>query len=122
MTRTLQTLRNDAQQIWRAGVEAVRADRLVTAALHLNGRRLTIGEETIELDQDARVLVVGGGKAAAGMALGVERALQPLGAAGRLQGWLNVPADGLRILKWIHLHAARPPGVNEPTPAAVAGS
>jgi hydroxypyruvate reductase len=40
----------------------------------------------------------------------------------QLFGWVNVPADCIRPLQRIHLHAARPAGVNEPTPEGVAGS
>jgi hydroxypyruvate reductase len=40
----------------------------------------------------------------------------------QLAGWVNVPADCVRPLRRITLHAARPPGVNEPTPAGVAGA
>jgi glycerate-2-kinase len=35
---------------------------------------------------------------------------------------VNVPADCVRPLANIHLHAARPPGLNEPTAAGVAGT
>ena len=35
---------------------------------------------------------------------------------------MNVPADCVRSLRKIHLHAARPAGVNEPTAAGVLGS
>jgi hydroxypyruvate reductase len=40
----------------------------------------------------------------------------------QLVGWVNVPADCVRPLGRIHLHAARPAGVNEPTAEGVAGS
>ena len=40
----------------------------------------------------------------------------------RVTGWLNVPADCVRPLPRIQLHAARPAGVNEPTEEGVAGS
>ncbi|MEX2026138.1 MAG: DUF4147 domain-containing protein, partial [Pirellulaceae bacterium] len=42
--------------------------------------------------------------------------------AKQVTGWLNVPADCVRPLSSIHLHAARPAGINEPTEAGVAGS
>ncbi len=48
----------------------------------------------------------------------VERVL----AAKTLSGWLNVPADCLRPLPAVHLHAARPAGRNEPTAEGIAGS
>jgi hydroxypyruvate reductase len=40
----------------------------------------------------------------------------------QLVGQLNVPADCVRTLRRIRLHAARAPGVNEPTEQGVAGT
>ncbi len=85
----------------------------------------------LPLDSIRRIVIVGGGKAAAGMAAAVETALGPeLMAEKQLAGWVNVPGDSAdamgpacgRPLNRIHLHSARPAGVNEPTPAGVAGS
>ena len=57
------------------------------------------------------------------MAAAVEEVLGPrLADEKQLAGWINVPADCVRPLKWIHLHAARPAGVNEPTAAGAAGA
>ncbi len=39
-----------------------------------------------------------------------------------MTGWINVPADCVRKLTRISLHAGRPAGVNEPTAAGVWGS
>jgi hydroxypyruvate reductase len=79
--------------------------------------------ESLDLEKIGRIVVVGGGKAGAGMAAAVE---EVLGAqwlkSKRVTGWLNVPEDCVRQLKCIHLHPARPPGVNEPTAAGVEGS
>ena len=77
----------------------------------------------LPLDEIRRIVVVGAGKAGAGMAEAVEKALGPqLMAEKQLTGWVNVPADCVRPLQRIHLHAARPAGVNEPTPEGVAGA
>jgi hydroxypyruvate reductase/glycerate 2-kinase len=65
-------------------------------------------------------LVVGAGKAGAAMSAGVEAAL-PDGLA-RIEGIVNVPADAVRPLQRIRLHAARPAGRNFPTPEGVAGT
>ena len=43
MPRSASQLRRDALQIWQAGVEAVRSDRLVRQALRVNGRTVEIG-------------------------------------------------------------------------------
>ena len=57
------------------------------------------------------------------MAAAVEEVLGPrLAEEKQLTGWINVPADCVRPLKWIRLHAARPAGVNEPTAAGAAGA
>jgi glycerate 2-kinase len=120
-------LRRDALQIWRAGVDAVLPQRLVPRCLRVEGQSLRIANDAIPLDAIRRIVVVGAGKAGAGMAAAVEKALGPkLMADKQLVGWVNVPADvaaGCQpALRRIHLHAARPAGVNEPTPEGVAGS
>jgi len=109
--------------IWQAGVEAVRSERLIREAIGVEGSLLRVGEDLVDLAPDARVLVVGAGKAGAGMAIGVEETLgDAFCARHRVSGWVNVPADCLRPTSRIHLHPARPPGVNEPTPDAAAGA
>jgi len=116
-------LLSDALAIWHAGLNAVRSDQLVRDALHLEGPLLVIGDKEISLRSLRRIVVVGAGKAGAGMAAAVEDVLGPqLAKAKQLAGWINVPADCVRPLKWIQLHAARPAGVNEPTAAGVAGA
>ena len=77
----------------------------------------------LPLDGIRRIVVVGAGKAGAGMAEAVENVLGPqLMAEKQLTGWVNVPADCVRPLQRIHFHAARPAGMNEPTPEGVAGA
>jgi len=101
----------------------VRADRLMHAAMELDGDRLRIGNQELDLRTIRRIAVVGAGKAAAKMAAAVEEILGPrLMAEKQLVGWVNVPADCASPLTRIHLHPARPPGVNEPTPKAAAGA
>jgi glycerate 2-kinase len=123
MPRTAFDLRRDALAIWQAGVEAVRGDRLVRHCVRVEGPRLRLGEETIDLAAVRRIAVVGAGKAGAAMAAGLEQALGPrLMEEKRLEGWVNVPADCVRPLARITLHAARPAGVNEPTAAGIVGA
>lgn len=120
---TARRLRNDALAIWNAGVEAVRAQRLMHQAMRLEGHWLHAGDQTVDLRAIARLAVVGAGKAGAGMAAAIEEILGPsLLHQKRVTGWVHVPADCLRPLSHIHLHPARPPGVNEPTEAGVAGA
>jgi len=125
-------------QIWQAGVEAVRSGRLVRQSLRVDDGTLLIGNEKssslrLPLDSIRRIVVVGAGKAGAGMAEAVEEVLGPrLMAEKQLAGWINVPADCLPDVgpacrrplnvRRIHLHAARPAGINEPTPDGVAGA
>jgi len=123
MRRAPEPLRRDALRIWQAGVDAVRSERLVRDALRVEGRTLVVADEQLSLDAVGRIVVVGAGKAGAGMAAAVEEALGPsLAEEKQLAGWVNVPEDCVRPLGRIHLHGARPAGVNEPTPAGAAGS
>jgi hydroxypyruvate reductase len=116
-------LRADALRIWQAGVDAVRADRLVQGAFRVEGPTLWIGDEPIALDAVRRIAVVGAGKAGAGMAAAVEEALGPeIARRKQLNGWVNVPDNTIRRLEHIHLHGARPAGINEPTAAGVEGA
>lgn len=136
-------------KIWQAGVDAVRSERLVGQALKVEGSTLVIGDQRLPLDRIGRIAVVGAGKAGAGMAAAVENILGgKLMEEKQLAGWVNVPADCVRPLlnsaksmrgskgshqetgssavqeplRRIHLHAARPAGVNEPTEEGAAGS
>jgi len=121
--RTIEQMRQDAKAIWQAGVDAVRSDRLVREQVRVEDNWLEIGDEAFELDGIDRIVVLGAGKAGAGMAAGLEQALGPeVMRQKQLTGWINVPADCVRPLERIHLHAARPAGVNEPTAEGIAGT
>jgi len=123
MRRFPEKLRDDALGIWHAGVSAVRSERLVREAFRVEGRTLIVADQPLSLDAIGRIAVVGAGKAGAGMAAAVEEVLGPrLAEEKQLAGWVNVPEDCVRPLSRIHLHGARPAGVNEPTPAGAAGS
>jgi hydroxypyruvate reductase len=123
MPRSPSQLRRDARSIWQAAVEAVRSDRLVQQNVRVKGNWLIVAGERIDLDVLERIVVVGAGKAGAGMALGLEAALgAKLLSSKQVAGWINVPADCVTQLASIHLHAARPAGVNEPTPEGARGS
>jgi len=112
----------EAVEIWRAGVAAVDASRLVREVLRAVPEGLSICGRVYPWESFGRLCVVGAGKAGAGMAAGVEEALGSHWVAQRVCGWINVPADCVRRLQKIHLHAARPAGLNEPTAAGVEGS
>ncbi len=123
MKRSPEILREDALAIWRAGVEAVRSDRLVRDNVQVEGDDLLLGDELLNLREIRRIAVVGAGKAGAGMAEGLLQALgEDVIREKKLTGWVNVPADCFRPLPHIILHAARPAGLNEPTEAGVEGT
>ncbi|MCA9219065.1 MAG: DUF4147 domain-containing protein [Planctomycetales bacterium] len=125
---SLNSLREDAWAIWQAGLEAVRSDRLVRDWVRVSDDELRIGRDpdgTVRIERAllGHVVVVGAGKAGAGMAEGLETALgDAFLHEHHVTGWLNVPADCVRELSRIILHAARPAGVNEPTEAGAAGA
>ncbi|MGE0609290.1 MAG: glycerate kinase [Pirellulales bacterium] len=123
MPRSAEQLREDALAIWRAGLEAVRSERLIADNVRVEEGLLLLGDHTFDLAQIGRIVVVGAGKAGAGMAAGLEAALGPeLLAEKQVGGLVNVPADCVRPLTRIKLHAARPAGVNEPTEQGAVGS
>ncbi|HET6324340.1 MAG TPA: DUF4147 domain-containing protein, partial [Planctomycetaceae bacterium] len=113
---------DDALAIWRAGVAAVDSERLVSGCVRADSHGLEICGRRFPLSSTGRIVAVGAGKAGAGMAAGLELALSGSPLSERLSGWINVPADCVRPLRKIHLHAARPAGVNEPTEAGVVGA
>ncbi len=121
--RTPAQLRCDALCIWQAGVDAVGSERLVRESLRVEGNLLLVGDDAWDLASIGRIAVVGAGKAGSGMAAAVEETLGPrLMDDKQLAGWINVPEDCVRSLRRIHLHGARPAGVNEPTEAGAAGA
>jgi glycerate 2-kinase len=123
ISRSLTQLRDDALAIWQAGVAAVHSDRLVCENVAVEGDELRIGDELLSLKEIDRIVVVGAGKAGAGMAAGLQQALgERILREKQVAGWINVPADCVSELKPIHLHAARPAGRNEPTAEGVFGA
>jgi glycerate 2-kinase len=116
-------LRADAERIWRAGVAAVLPERLVPENVCVDGDWLAVGDEHLDLGSIGRIAIVGAGKAAGAMAVALENAIGPrLVDEKRVSGWVNVPADCVVPTKRVRLHAARAPGVNEPTTEGVAGT
>lgn len=107
------TLRRHAREIWQAAVDAVRPEPLVRAAL----AEPQLAEA---LRAAPRIVVLGAGKAGAAMAAAVEDAL--IDVLDRVEGIVNVPAESVRPLRKIRLHAARPAGSNQPTAEGVVGA
>ncbi len=115
-------IRDDALRIWQAGVAAVDSDTLVQKNVACDGRTLRICDTDISLAGVKRIEVVGGGKAGAGMTRGLLAALDQVPDSTSVDGWINVPEDCVEKIDRIHLHAARPAGVNEPSAAGVEGT
>jgi hydroxypyruvate reductase len=130
MSHSHRQLREDVLAIWNAGVNGVRADHLIRNAVKIDGSVLRIGDKRFPLGSIDRIVILGGGKASGAMAESLENILLTYGEAHSHEpgvmppviGWINVPSDCAKPLRKIHLHPARPMGVNEPTEAAVAGT
>ncbi len=97
-------------------------EKLVRKALKRHGEFLEVCGRRLKLGDLGRVAVVGAGKAGRGMAVGVEKGLGDDIVDEKVLGWVNVPAGSVADLRRIHLHAARPETLNEPTEAGVEGS
>ena len=120
MPHSANPMREDAIAIWQAGVDAVRADRLVREFVRLETGMLLIGDDAIDLADVGRIAVVGTGKAGAGMASAVEEVLdESLLPKTIVTGIVSVPENCVLPLGRIELRAGRPAGVNEPTAAGV---
>jgi glycerate-2-kinase len=117
-------LTEDAIAIWRAAVAAADSSRMVQEAVKLDPLKsgLVIDQEFYALTDTSRIIVVGAGKACAGMAQGMEQALSGTNFFDLLTGWVNVPADCLMPLEKIHLHPARQAGSNFPEQAGIEGT
>jgi glycerate 2-kinase len=108
--------RDAAAAIWATAIAAVDPAVLVARALATAGS--PAGD--IDLGGVDRIVVVGGGKAAATMAAGVERMLGPERLARhRVTGLVSVPAGCGRSLEQIEVRETRPAAVNLPTPDVV---
>jgi len=125
MTRAhLQNQRDQAANIWMAGVAAVDSERLVRDAISWSDETLSIAGIELSTASLNKLVVVGAGKAGTGMARGSVAAFPAEWAAEHLTGWVNVPADCVPAepIPYVALHPARPAGLNEPTSAGVAGT
>lgn len=116
--------RSDATEIWTAGVDAVRAHPLVHREVRVDGQSLLIGGHRWSRTDFDRVIVVGAGKAGTAMTAGL---IESIAGWLPVTGWINVPEGTLpatadQRIGGVHVHAARPAGVNEPTAEGVAGT
>jgi hydroxypyruvate reductase/glycerate 2-kinase len=115
-------MRQEAREIWEAGVRAAHAGTLVRRAIRVEASGISIGDRRIRLLGPTRVLVVGAGKAGGAMARAAEDRLRGLPEMVAVSGWINVPGGPGDPVRGIVLHAARSSHDNRPTPAGVAGT
>jgi hydroxypyruvate reductase/glycerate 2-kinase len=108
----MNTLREHALRIWQTAVNAVRPADLIRDRAGEFLRSATASK--------GKILVVGAGKASAAMAQALESAIAA--DLERIEGIVNVPADCVRQLRKIQLHAARPAASNHPTEEGVVGA
>src|SRR5260370_39218135 len=104
-----------ALAIWQAAVDAARPQDLIRQALADPSLPIHAA-----VSQAQRIVVVGAGKAGAAMSAGLEEVCAD--SLDRMEGVVNVPAEGVQPLRAIRLHAARPAGTNQPTEEGVAGA
>jgi glycerate-2-kinase len=117
--------RIDAESIWRTGIEAVDAGKLVEKNVsvdrNLVSGSIRFGDVRVELNSFDDIIVVGAGKASHCMAEGLEAALGETIAVGKkLRGQINIPDDQEFDLQFIQAIGCREPGVNLPTPRVLA--
>lgn len=115
----------DALSIWWAGVCAAQPCELFARQVQMEDMQLRVVDSDFDLRSIRRIVVVGAGKASAGMATALyHNSLRILPSRVQVEGWINAPVGSFQAGSAgpIHLHAARPAGVNEPTEAAVAGT
>jgi glycerate-2-kinase len=117
----------DAAAIRMAALAAVQPGTLVRSRLSVSANQLLLDGRPLvpplPLGGTGRIAVVGGGKAAAGMAAAVERLLVAAGVApARLAGLVGVPAGCGLSLERVEVRETRPAGLNMPTLAAEAAT
>ncbi len=123
---SLDQLREDALEIWQAGLQAVTPARLFADKVRLDGRLLSISDLPVDLSCVRRLVVLGAGKAAAAMAIEFQRqVLSHLPSTIEVRGWVNCPEGTFEppdSVSGIQLYAARPAGINEPTQKVIYGT
>lgn len=113
-------------------MDAVRADRVMSANCTWDGRWFSVQGVSQDLSLARRVVVIGAGKAGAGMLAGLLNVFRSSeGRLPQIVGWVNVPEgsvpsglviDGRVPETEIIVLEARPAGVNAPTPLVVQGT
>ncbi|MCE9635161.1 MAG: DUF4147 domain-containing protein [Planctomycetes bacterium] len=119
----------EAAAIWRAGVDAVQPLPLLRRALRVSDGNLrfegrgALRKFKVPLKSLERIVVVGAGKAGAGMASAIEEILgDDVLASKHVTGLVNVPDATVETLSRITLHPARSSHDNNATAAAYEGT
>lgn len=94
-----------AKQIWWAGVNAARADRLIESHVRTAGNLLHIGKQTLPGDSISRLALVGAGKAAEAMAYGF---------LTQTEGWLD--RNQVNLCGQLHIPNLHPVSPTDDTP------
>ena len=119
-------LAQDAISIWQYGVEAVTPKTLMEKKIHRDGNWLIVDEQfEYDLSAIGKLIIVGAGKASAAMATEfVHQHCRDLpNGQDNLYGWINAPAGAFaQQVAGLHLHEARPAGINAPTQLAIDGT
>ncbi len=124
LPENLSRITRDAIGIWQAGVDAVRADRLLEREVRADGLTLSVQGHAWKLHPSGRLIVVGAGKATYKMAQGLMNSLNGLDPKIDRIGWINIPEGTIDgpLDSRIHACQARPLGANEPTPLVITGT
>ncbi len=98
----LQKMRQDAVDIFQAGLEAVDPVAAVRRCVSLNNGQLTIADKTFDLSQVHNLYIIGAGKASGAMAAALEEIL-----ADRITDGLVVVARTLphRFADFVAVHS-----------------
>jgi glycerate 2-kinase len=119
-------LRADFAAICDAAIVSVQPERLVADRIAVVAGELLIDGRPLEVPLavgGGRIAIVGGGKAAAGLAAGLTEVLTGAGLVrDGLTGLVSVPEGCGRQVPGIEVRGTRPAGVNLPTPAVVAAT
>lgn len=126
MTGQITRLREDLAVVRDAALAAVRPGPLVARRVAMVAGELLVDGRPLAPPLAVgrgRIAIVGGGKAAAGLAAGLVEVLAAGGvAAGRITGVVSVPGGSGRRLGGVEIRETRPPAENLPTPAVVAAT
>lgn len=115
-------VRADAAHLVEAAIAAVRPEALVPRRLSVEAGELVLDGRSfpVPVRLGGRGAIVGGGKAAAGVAAALETLFASANAP--LHGLVSVPAGCGRRLAHVEVRETRPAGSNLPTAAAVAAT